>query len=109
MRWSWCFRFLDLEFQTVQATLLAAVSIRRTDKLFSLPSINLQLLFAEVDNLLLLAKGGKTVDFGDLDNGAKTLFSDLERNGAPKCDPQENPAEYMLHVVCRQRKAAQAW
>lgn len=48
---------------------------------------------------MLLAKGGKTVYFGDLGNDANTLLSYFERNGAPKCDPQENPAEYMLNVI----------
>lgn len=56
-------------------------------------------LFQEFDNLLLLAKGGKTVYFGDLGHDAATLLNYFERNGAPRCDPQENPAEYMLNVI----------
>lgn len=37
--------------------------------------------------------------FGDLGNDAATLLRYFECNGAPKCDPQENPAEYMLNVI----------
>ncbi len=56
-------------------------------------------LFEQFDNLLLLAKGGKTVYFGDLGRDSQTLLDYFERNDAPKCDPAENPAEYMLNVI----------
>lgn len=55
-------------------------------------------LFAQFDKLLLLAKGGKTVYFGDIGDNATTIKSYLSRNGAP-CPPEANPAEHMIEVV----------
>lgn len=55
-------------------------------------------LFAQFDKLLLLAKGGKTVYFGDIGDNANTIKSYLSRNGAP-CPPEANPAEHMIEVV----------
>ena len=57
------------------------------------------LLFQEFDRLLFLAKGGRTVYFGDLGKGAKKLIKYFESNGAPKCPPDANPAEWMLEVI----------
>ena len=57
------------------------------------------ILFQEFDRLLFLAKGGKTVYFGDIGKNSETLLNYFERNGAPQCDPEENPAEYMLTMV----------
>ncbi|KAF9365572.1 hypothetical protein BGX34_009398 [Mortierella sp. NVP85] len=56
-------------------------------------------LFAFFDDLLLLAKGGKTVYFGDLGADSSLLINYFEKNGAPKCAPDANPAEYILDVV----------
>ncbi|KXN88770.1 Brefeldin A resistance protein [Leucoagaricus sp. SymC.cos] len=56
-------------------------------------------LFQVFDRMLLLRKGGKTVYFGDLGHNATTLINYFERNGARKCMPEENPAEYMLEVI----------
>jgi ATP-binding cassette subfamily G (WHITE) protein 2 (SNQ2) len=56
-------------------------------------------LFQVFDRLLLLRKGGQTVYFGDLGHQASKLIDYFERNGARKCDPDENPAEYMLEVI----------
>ena len=55
-------------------------------------------LFAQFDKLLLLAKGGKTVYFGDIGDNADTIKSYLSRNGAA-CPPGANPAEHMIEVV----------
>jgi ATP-binding cassette subfamily G (WHITE) protein 2 (SNQ2) len=55
-------------------------------------------LFAQFDKLLLLAKGGKTVYFGDIGDNADTIKGYLSRNGAP-CPPEANPAEHMIEVV----------
>ncbi|KAF9439085.1 hypothetical protein BGZ76_000047 [Entomortierella beljakovae] len=60
-------------------------------------------LFSFFDNLLLLAKGGRTVYFGDLGTDSSTLISYFEKNGAPKCAPDVNPAEYILDVVNARR------
>nr|POE75585.1 zeb2-regulated abc transporter 1 [Quercus suber] len=57
------------------------------------------ILFQQFDRLLFLRKGGKTVYFGDIGKDSHTLLDYFERNGARKCDSQENPAEYMLETV----------
>ncbi|ORY64165.1 ABC-2 type transporter-domain-containing protein [Pseudomassariella vexata] len=56
-------------------------------------------LFQEFDRLLFLAKGGKTVYFGDIGKNSRTLLDYFESNGARACEDQENPAEYMLEIV----------
>ncbi|KAG0265706.1 hypothetical protein DFQ27_000439 [Actinomortierella ambigua] len=56
-------------------------------------------LFAFFDNLLLLAKGGKTVFFGELGPDCRDLIGYFEKYGAPHCSPEANPAEYILDVV----------
>ncbi|KAG0647786.1 abc multidrug transporter atrF [Hyphodiscus hymeniophilus] len=65
-------------------------------------------LFAQFDNLLLLAKGGKTVYFGDIgDNGAvvKKYFA---RYDAP-CPKDTNPAEHMIDVVSGSLSQGRDW
>ncbi|KAH8727674.1 opaque-specific ABC transporter CDR3 [Phaeosphaeriaceae sp. PMI808] len=57
------------------------------------------LLFQRFDRLLLLAKGGRTVYFGDIGRDSKVLLSYFTRNGAPPCHPGTNPAEYMLEAI----------
>jgi ATP-binding cassette subfamily G (WHITE) protein 2 (PDR) len=57
------------------------------------------ILFQEFDRLLFLAKGGKTVYFGDIGKNSKTLLDYFESNGAEKCGEDANPAEYMLTMV----------
>ena len=57
------------------------------------------ILFQEFDRLLFLAKGGKTVYFGDIGKNSRTLLDYFEGAGARKCDDEENPAEYMLETV----------
>lgn len=56
-------------------------------------------LFQRFDRLLLLAKGGRTVYFGEVGNESSTLIDYFVRNGAPHFRPGTNPAEYMLEVV----------
>ena len=56
-------------------------------------------LFQRFDRLLFLAKGGKTVYFGDLGPQAWTLIDYLERHGASQCPADANPAEWMLEVI----------
>ncbi|KAF1967356.1 ABC multidrug transporter-like protein [Bimuria novae-zelandiae CBS 107.79] len=55
-------------------------------------------LFAQFDTLLLLAKGGKTVYFGDIGDDAKTIKEYFGRYGMP-CPTGANPAEHMIDVV----------
>jgi ATP-binding cassette, subfamily G (WHITE), member 2, PDR len=57
------------------------------------------LLFQEFDRLLFLAKGGRTVYFGDIGEQSGTLLDYFERGGARRCGLDENPAEYILEVV----------
>ncbi|EEY16987.1 opaque-specific ABC transporter CDR3 [Verticillium alfalfae VaMs.102] len=55
-------------------------------------------LFTQFDTLLLLAKGGKTVYFGDIGENASTVKSYFSRFGA-HCPPDANPAEHIVDVV----------
>ncbi|KAN0109951.1 putative ABC transporter CDR4 [Hyaloscypha variabilis] len=57
------------------------------------------ILFQEFDRLLFLAKGGKTVYFGDIGKNSETLLNYFSSNGGDKCGDDENPAEYMLKMV----------
>lgn len=57
------------------------------------------LLFQRFDRILLLAKGGRTVYFGDIGQDSQTLLEYFSRNGAPKCLSGTNPAEYMLEAI----------
>ncbi|OTA99748.1 hypothetical protein M426DRAFT_67197 [Hypoxylon sp. CI-4A] len=57
------------------------------------------MLFQRFDRLLFLAKGGRTVYFGDIGENSKTLTDYFERNGAPPCPPEANPAEWMLDAI----------
>ncbi|KAK7926558.1 ATPase [Apiospora marii] len=60
------------------------------------------MLFQRFDRLLFLAKGGKTVYFGEIGDNSETLTSYFQRQGqgsvAP-CPPEANPAEWMLEVI----------
>lgn len=47
-------------------------------------------LFEQFDRLLFLAKGGKTLYFGDIGHRARTLLNYLETNGARRCGDSEN-------------------
>ncbi|KAF5975090.1 ABC transporter CDR4 [Fusarium coicis] len=57
------------------------------------------MIFQQFDRLLLLAKGGRTVYFGDIGENATSLTGYFERHDAVRCRPGENPAEWMLHVI----------
>ncbi|KAH6896015.1 ABC-2 type transporter-domain-containing protein [Thelonectria olida] len=57
------------------------------------------MLFQRFNRLLLLAKGGKTVYFGDIGNNSSILVDYFVRNGAPSLPAGANPAEYMLQVI----------
>ncbi|RDA82442.1 hypothetical protein CP532_4514 [Ophiocordyceps camponoti-leonardi (nom. inval.)] len=56
-------------------------------------------LFQRFDRLLFLAKGGKTVYFGDIGENSKTMIDYFERNGGHPCPAEANPAEWMLEVI----------
>ncbi|KAL3476699.1 ABC-2 type transporter-domain-containing protein [Aspergillus californicus] len=57
------------------------------------------MLFQRFDRLLLLAKGGKTVYFGEVGEGSRSLMDYFVRNGGAPCPPGSNPAEHMLEVI----------
>lgn len=57
------------------------------------------MLFQRFDRLLFLAKGGKTVYFGDIGENSQTMTSYFERNGGHRCPDEANPAEWMLEVI----------
>ncbi|KAJ5540354.1 hypothetical protein N7513_008686 [Penicillium frequentans] len=70
-------------------------------------------LFQTFDRLLFLAKGGRTVYFGEVGEQSTTLLEYFERNGARPCETLENPAEYILDMVagdgCPDVDWVQAW
>ncbi|KAK6345067.1 hypothetical protein TWF718_007006 [Orbilia javanica] len=57
------------------------------------------MLFQRFDRLLLLAKGGKTVYFGEVGKDSSTLLDYFARNGGTPCAKNANPAEYMLEAI----------
>ncbi|KEY67730.1 hypothetical protein S7711_03981 [Stachybotrys chartarum IBT 7711] len=57
------------------------------------------MLFQRFDRLLFLAKGGKTVYFGEIGENSKILTEYFERNGGFPCPAKANPAEWMLEVI----------
>ncbi|KAI9149007.1 ATP-binding cassette transporter CGR1 [Paramyrothecium foliicola] len=57
------------------------------------------ILFQSFDRLLFLAKGGKTVYFGDIGENSSKLLGYFESHGSRKCGKEENPAEFMLEIV----------
>jgi len=65
-------------------------------------------LFAQFDTLLLLAKGGKTVYFGDIGDNGQTLKDYFERYDAP-CPKDSNPAEHMIDVVSGSLTRGKDW
>lgn len=57
------------------------------------------LLFSQFNRLLFLAKGGRTIYFGEVGQESKVLRAYFERNGAKECPQGANPAEWMLEVI----------
>ena len=65
-------------------------------------------LFAQFDTLLLLAKGGKTVYFGEIGDNAETVKQYFARYDAP-CPKDSNPAEHMIDVVSGPLSQGRDW
>jgi ABC-type multidrug transport system ATPase subunit/ABC-type multidrug transport system permease subunit len=65
-------------------------------------------LFAQFDTLLLLAKGGRTVYFGDIGENGRTVKDYFGRYDAP-CPPNANPAEHMIDVVSGTLSKGKDW
>ncbi|KAM5352150.1 hypothetical protein ACJ41O_004873 [Fusarium nematophilum] len=57
------------------------------------------MLFQRFDRLLLLAKGGRTVYFGEIGKNSQILMEFFVRNGGPSLPHGVNPAEHMLEVI----------
>jgi ATP-binding cassette subfamily G (WHITE) protein 2 (PDR) len=57
------------------------------------------MLFQRFDRLMFLAKGGRTVYFGQIGENSKILADYFERNGGHALTDGENPAEWMLDVI----------
>ncbi|TAQ91217.1 hypothetical protein B7494_g440 [Chlorociboria aeruginascens] len=56
-------------------------------------------LFRMFDRLLLLSNHGETIYFGNIGQDASALIDYFESRGAPKCRPEDNPAEWVLDVT----------
>ncbi|RHZ43888.1 uncharacterized protein CDV56_101606 [Aspergillus thermomutatus] len=65
-------------------------------------------LFAQFDTLLLLARGGKTVYFGDIGDNAATIKEYFARQGLV-CPPDVNPAEFMIDVTSGHLSQGRDW
>jgi ATP-binding cassette subfamily G (WHITE) protein 2 (SNQ2) len=65
-------------------------------------------LFESFDMLLLLAKGGKTVYFGETGTNSSILLDYFTRNGSP-CGPDINPAEHIIDVVSGASGGGRDW
>lgn len=75
-------------------------SVRSFTFFVSVRSYDVQaMLFQRFDRLLFLAKGGKTIYFGEIGENSRTLVQYMERNGAEKFPTDENPAEVMLSRI----------
>ncbi|KAA8646937.1 hypothetical protein EYZ11_005672 [Aspergillus tanneri] len=57
------------------------------------------MLFQRFDRLLFLAKGGRTVYFGEIGENSSTLSNYFISNGGHPLSQGENPAEWMLDVI----------
>ncbi|KAL7764826.1 hypothetical protein ACKLNR_005971 [Fusarium oxysporum f. sp. zingiberi] len=57
------------------------------------------MLFQRFDRLLFLAKGGRTIYFGDIGENSETLTNYFVKNGSDPCPKGDNPAEWMLEVI----------
>jgi ATP-binding cassette subfamily G (WHITE) protein 2 (PDR) len=57
------------------------------------------ILFQRFDRLLLLAKGGRTVYFGDIGRNSKTLIDYFVSQGGSPPSADSNPAEWMLETI----------
>lgn len=66
------------------------------------------LLFEQFDQLLLLAKGGRTVYNGPLGKNASALKEYFEKNGE-EIDDEANPAEAMIDIVSGSRSKGKDW
>jgi len=57
------------------------------------------MLFQRFDRLLFLKTGGQPIYFGEIGENSSILTSYFERNGAPPCLKDANPAEWILEIT----------
>ncbi|KYK54403.1 ABC transporter ABCl1 [Drechmeria coniospora] len=57
------------------------------------------MLFQRFDRLLLLAEGGKSIYFGEIGEGSRTMTGYFEKHAGYGCPADANPAEWMLQVT----------
>lgn len=71
------------------------------------------MLFQRFDRLLFLAKGGRTVYFGEVGNNASVLTKYFESNGAFPCPPDANPGDFLpvciLSMQCQMLTPLAEW
>lgn len=65
-------------------------------------------LFAQFDTLLLLAKGGKTVYFGDIGENGSVVKNYFAKNDA-HCPENVNPAEFIIEVCSGSLSKGRDW
>jgi ATP-binding cassette, subfamily G (WHITE), member 2, PDR len=65
-------------------------------------------LFQMFDRLLLLNDHGEVAYFGDIGEAASLLIDYFESRGAPRCQADVNPAEWVLSVVSSMRPGSPA-
>ncbi|OAP58970.1 hypothetical protein AYL99_06267 [Fonsecaea erecta] len=57
------------------------------------------MIFEQFDHLLLLAKGGKPVYFGEIGQHSQTILEYFEKKSGERCPSGGNPAEFILDVI----------
>ncbi|KAH8684346.1 putative ABC multidrug transporter [Tricladium varicosporioides] len=66
-------------------------------------------LFELFDRVLLLQKGGRCAYFGQIGPHSTEVLEYFEVEGAAKCSPKTNPAEYLLRVTSTKREDSSSW
>lgn len=61
------------------------------------------------DRLLLLNNNGQTVYYGDIGRDASVLIEYFQGRGAPECQPEDNPAEWVLDVISHTSTERSSW
>lgn len=67
-------------------------------------------IFQTFDRLLLL-KEGKSLYFGEIGPASRIVIDYFEDNGAKKCEPDQNPAEWLLEITgsVADSEVSQSW
>lgn len=67
------------------------------------------ILLQKFDEIIFLAKGGKTAYFGDIGPNSKTVIDYFVGHGARECEDSENPAEYLMEVMATRTEDGVDW